>query len=99
MNSTMIGKIEKAKRYAAEPERVRFNTLNATFHGNNDEHTISLQDGQWHCTCHFFESQDYGTCSHVMALQRLLTPMLPAAAQVHPPTEATTGAAAVAVGR
>ena len=70
MNSSIIGKIEKAKRYAAEPERVQITALGATFHGSHDEYTLTFQDGAWHCSCHFFESQDYGTCSHVMALQR-----------------------------
>ena len=36
MNSSMIGKIEKAHRYAREPERVRFNEFKATFHGGHD---------------------------------------------------------------
>jgi hypothetical protein len=75
MNSSIIGKIEKARRYAEEPERVQINALNASFHGSHDEYTITLQDGHWHCSCHFFESQEYGTCSHVMALQRLLGQM------------------------
>ena len=76
MNSSIIGKIEKAKRYAAEPERVQITALGATFHGSHDEYALTFQDGAWHCSCHFFESQDYGTCSHVMALQRLLAPMV-----------------------
>ena len=77
MYSSMIGKIEKAKRYAAEPERIKFNALEATFRGGHDEYTITLQGGEWRCSCHFFASQDQGTCSHVMAMQRLLAPMLP----------------------
>lgn len=81
MNSSIYGKIEKAKRYAAEPERVQFTALAATFHGSHDEYTITLRDDAWHCSCHFFESQDYGTCSHIMALQRLLAPMLSADAK------------------
>lgn len=81
MNSSIIGKIEKARRYAAEPERVKFNSLQATFHGGHDEYTMTLQDGRWHCTCHFFNSQEYGTCSHIMAMQRLLMPMLTEDAQ------------------
>lgn len=80
----MIGKIEKAKRYATEPERVKISGLNATFNGGHDEYTLTLQDGEWRCSCHFFTSQEYGTCSHVMALQRLLTPMLPAATSEAP---------------
>ena len=93
MNSSMIGKIEKARRYAAEPERVKITALDATFHGGHDEYTLALQDGVWRCSCHFFASQDYGTCSHIMALQRLLAPMVPPTVQseqiVHTNTSVT----------
>ena len=30
MNSSIIGKIEKARRYAQEPERIRISALTAT---------------------------------------------------------------------
>ena len=76
MHSSMIGKIEKAHRYAREPERVRFNTLNATFQGGHDDYTVELVDGHWTCSCHTFESHAIGTCSHVMALQQMLGLML-----------------------
>ena len=76
MHSSMIGKIEKAHRYAKEPERVRLTSLNAGFRGGHDEYTISLQDGHWVCSCHTFESHAVGTCSHVMALQQMLGEML-----------------------
>ena len=76
MNSSMIGKIEKAHRYAREPERVRFNSLNATFQGGHDDYKVELVDGHWTCSCHTFESHAVGTCSHVMALQQMLGLML-----------------------
>jgi hypothetical protein len=77
MNSSMIGKIEKSHRYAREPERVRFNTIDATFHGGHDDYTVRLDDGVWTCTCHTFESHVVGsTCSHVMAMQQMLSMML-----------------------
>jgi hypothetical protein len=72
----MIGKIEKAHRYAREPERVRFNSLNATFQGGHDDYKVELVDGHWTCSCHTFESHAVGTCSHVMALQQMLGLML-----------------------
>ncbi len=97
MHSSIINKIEKAKRYAAEPERIKFNSLNATFHGGHDTYTITLQDGKWHCSCNFFTAQEYGTCSHVMAMQRLLTPMLPeTAGQEEPAAQPAQSAAAMA---
>lgn len=80
MHSDMIGKIEKARRYAEEPERIKFSGLTAHFEGGNREHTITLNDeGHWSCTCSFFHT--WGTCAHVMAMQKLLNPMLPDSAR------------------
>jgi hypothetical protein len=76
MNSSMIGKIEKAHRYAKEPERARVHGLAATFHGSHDDYSVSLNDGHWHCSCHAFSSHALGNCAHVMAMQQLLSPML-----------------------
>ena len=76
MNSSMIGKIEKAHRYAKEPERVRVESIESTFHGSHDNYRVGLTDGQWHCSCHTFSSHALGNCAHVMALQQLLAPML-----------------------
>ena len=75
MQSSLIGKIEKAKRYAQEKERVTFSELSVKFHGENDDYNISYKDGKWHCSCSFFSS--WGLCSHTMALERILGNMLP----------------------
>ena len=74
MQSDMIHKIETARRYAEEPERIKFDELRATFHGGNSNHVISLKDGHWGCDCSFFHG--WGTCAHVRAMQRILNPML-----------------------
>lgn len=75
MDYGMIGKIEKAKRYAEERERINFENLKATFSGSNNSHTVSLDHGEWHCTCDFFQTR--GRCSHTMALEIVLKGMLP----------------------
>jgi len=75
MQSSLIGKIEKAKRYAEEPDRVTLSEFAADFRGEHNVYTVSYQKGKWHCTCHFYSQ--WGTCSHTMALQRLLAEMLP----------------------
>ena len=75
MDSGMIGKIQKARFYAEEPERIRFEQFQATFQGRNSRHTVSYDRGAWHCTCNFFASR--GVCSHTMAMERLLGVMLP----------------------
>ncbi|MEP6469919.1 MAG: hypothetical protein ABJC24_09135 [Chloroflexota bacterium] len=78
----MIGKVEKAMRYAHEPDRVKFRALNASFAGDNSAHTISLDADIWHCDCHLFESA--GGCSHTLAIQKMLDPMLSDAAKDTP---------------
>jgi len=75
VNSSVIGKVEKAKRYARERERMRVTSLSVDFHGENDDHKVGLTDGHWHCTCDFFAG--YGSCAHTMALERVLEQMLP----------------------
>lgn len=76
MNSSMIGKIEKAHRYAKEPERVRLQGFNASFRGSHDDYHVSLEDGSWSCSCHAFTSHALGNCAHVMAVQEMLAAML-----------------------
>jgi hypothetical protein len=82
MQSSLIGKIEKAKRYAQEKERVTFYELSTRFRGENDEYTVGFRDGKWHCTCHFFSQ--WHLCSHTMALEQILKEMLPEEAITSP---------------
>lgn len=80
MHSSLIGKIEKARRYADERERrITFEGLTVRFHGENDEHVVRLDGSRWDCTCDFF--QGFGVCSHTMALERVLQGMLPSEAR------------------
>jgi hypothetical protein len=75
MDSGMIGKVAKAHRYAEEQERFRFTQLEVTVHGENSDHTVSLDGEHWHCTCEFFQLRQ--TCAHSMALEIMLEKMLP----------------------
>ena len=84
MRSSLIGKIEKAKRYAQEPDRVKSSDFTAVFRGENDNHKLSYAEGKWRCSCYFFSQ--WGTCSHVMALQQILDNMLPQEALASPLT-------------
>ena len=74
MQSSLIGKVEKAKRYAEEPDRVTLSEFAAEFRGDHNSYTVSYKDKKWHCTCQFFSQR--GTCSHTMALQRLFAGVL-----------------------
>ncbi len=74
MDYGMISQIEKARRYAEEPQRITFNALTATFKGNNADYNITLDENGWNCTCDGFQS--HGICPHIMTLERLFKPML-----------------------
>lgn len=87
MNSSLISKIDKAKRYEQEPERIKFRSLQVTFNGENSDHEVTLSERGWKCNCGFFPRN--GTCSHVMAMQRILGPMLTPEARYGPETPLT----------
>ena len=91
MHSSLIGKIEKAKRYAQEPDRVRFSRFELVFKGEHDEYTVTYDQEHWHCGCAFFAG--WNVCSHTIAMYRLMMPMLPPEAA--PGDAATAVAAAV----
>ncbi len=78
MDSSLIGKIEKAKRYAEERERVSFSRFDVRFRGENGDHSVRFENGGWSCNCHYFSG--HRVCSHTMALQRILDGMLPSGA-------------------
>jgi hypothetical protein len=82
MQSSIIGKIEKAKRYTQETERITFSDLTVKFRGEHDTYTTSLKDGKWQCTCTFFST--WKICSHTMAIEKILEKMLPEEARSNP---------------
>lgn len=74
MDYGMIGKIEKAKRYAEQRERIHFESFRARLDGDNNAHVVEFSGGEWRCDCDFFATR--GVCSHSMALERVLEGML-----------------------
>ena len=75
MQSSLIGKIEKANRYAQEKERIHFTGFSVNFRGEHNSYTTEYKEGKWHCSCHFFSQ--WGLCSHTIALEKVLGEMLP----------------------
>ena len=47
MDYGMIGKIEKAKRYSEQRDRIRIDLLKVTFEGENNPHTVHFKNGEW----------------------------------------------------
>ncbi len=74
MDSGLIGKMEKAKRYAEDRRRFRFDRFDLTFHGANNDHRVSYDDGVFKCDCEFFLT--HKRCSHTMAIEILLKDMI-----------------------
>jgi hypothetical protein len=74
MDHMMIGKIEKAKRYANQRERIHFTQFTVVLNGDNNPHTVHYDNGQWSCDCDFFKLR--GMCSHTMAMEKILDPMV-----------------------
>ncbi len=81
MNSSLIGKIEKAKRYANEKDRVKFLKLAVELRGENSTHEVSYESDKWQCNCFFFSG--HRLCSHTMAMERILEGMIPTKEPVH----------------
>ena len=74
MHSSIIGKIDKARKYAEEKDRVSITSLKVNFQGNHNTYEVGFASGSWHCECRSFLTR--GICSHTMALQRMLDEML-----------------------
>jgi hypothetical protein len=74
MDNSMINKIQKAKEYAEQPERVTLHSLGVTFAGDNDTYQLSLGNDGWSCSCPGY--QKYGICPHIMAIEKIFKPML-----------------------
>jgi len=74
MDSGMIGKVEKAKRYAEDRHRFHFTKFEVDFHGDNSEHHVKYDDGVFKCDCEFFITHE--RCGHSMALEILLKDMI-----------------------
>jgi hypothetical protein len=78
----LIGKIEKAKRYAEErAERVQFKRFTVEIAGENNTHSVHFDDDTWQCDCDFFKTR--GVCTHVMTLERILEGMIPGPGETH----------------
>lgn len=80
MDYGMIGKIEKAHRYAEERKRFQFNQLDVTFHGDNNDHHVKYVNKAFDCDCEFFVT--HKRCGHTMALEILLKEMIPASEEL-----------------
>lgn len=76
MDYALIGKIEKAKIYSEEKDRINFDSFSVNITGENNPHHVEFKAGDWQCDCNFFTTRGY--CSHTMAMERVLTDMLPA---------------------
>jgi hypothetical protein len=76
MQSSLHGMIDKAHRYAEEPDRVQLAGLLALVRGDNSNHTVKLSDGRLSCDCDHYEHERL--CAHVLTVERVLKAYIPA---------------------
>jgi len=74
MDYGMIGKIEKAKIYSEERERIKFESFRVNIQGDNDSHGVGYNQGTWDCDCAYFAS--HAVCGHTMTMERVLKDMV-----------------------
>ena len=80
IDSGIIGKIEKAKRYAQEPYRFVFTSFSVKISGENNAHEVHFADEKWKCDCDYF--RNHGICTHTLSLSNyILKDMVPAPSQ------------------
>ncbi len=74
MDSSFMRKVEKAKDYALQKERVNFINCKVEFQGNNGDHTITYEAGKWDCDCDYYIGRS--TCTHIMAMELMFDGMI-----------------------
>jgi hypothetical protein len=82
MQSSLHGMIDKAHRYAEEPERVQLARLEALVRGDNSDHTVYLAEGRLSCDCDHYQHERL--CAHVLTVERVLKSYIPANAAPFP---------------
>lgn len=82
MQSSLHGMIEKAHRYADQPDRLRLESLSARVRGDNGEHLVQLSDGRLRCDCDHYQHERM--CAHILTLERVFRAHLPADAAPYP---------------
>lgn len=74
IDKALASKMKKAKRYAAEAGRGRFENFRAKFRGDHNTYIVSFDGKDLVCTCPFFKKRQ--TCSHTLAVREILGEML-----------------------
>lgn len=74
MDFGLISKRDKARRYAEERERFTFEEFKVKIKGENNDHYVAYNKGNWDCDCGFFATHKY--CAHTMSLEIILDKML-----------------------
>lgn len=70
LSEKLLRKEEKSKRYLNELERFNLDNLGVTINSEHGVRNVKYEEGEFSCTCEFYK--DYGTCSHIMAVEQLV---------------------------
>lgn len=82
MDST-ASRLVKARQYAEERDRrIKVHNFELELHGENSNHMIRYDNGQWTCDCEEFVLRN--VCAHVMAIEEILGEAVEPAMMYHP---------------
>jgi hypothetical protein len=70
----IVSDVTKSKRYSEELDRITIKAFEASFRGDNKDHHVSYNDGQWNSSSSFFKT--HGVCAYTMAMERILGKMV-----------------------
>lgn len=65
----LLRKIEKARRYIADPSLFSRNGSEVTLRSEHGTRTLHLTDGAWYCSCDFYA--EHNICSHSIATKEV----------------------------
>lgn len=66
----IVSDVKKAKRYSEEGDRMTITNFEATFAGDNKDHTVTYDDGIWDSTSSYFKT--HGVGAYTMTVERVL---------------------------
>jgi len=82
MDST-ASRLLKARQYAEERDRrLKVHNFELELHGDNSNHTVRYNSGNWNCDCEEFILRN--VCAHVMAIEEFLGESVEPAVMYHP---------------
>lgn len=74
VSKKILRKEEKSKKYLNELYRFNLDTIGITINSEHGIRNVKYENEKFSCTCDFYKY--YGTCSHIMAVEKLVDKLI-----------------------